>query len=191
MHAVGICQTIGRITGCAMPSLNRRLYASKDVYDTYIKYNKNQEQFIKKIEKSNDSTITKDIIEELVFNKYKRSIDRMKLNLTMNMEDTESEESEDSDYVEGEIDGVDLAKLIKWINGKTLVGRMINYLYECEESITFNEFKEGLEYTESDKKFRDNIDGGRSLKAKYGKLWSVRDNTLKLNKNIKEYIDKI
>jgi hypothetical protein len=55
----------------------------------------------------------------------------------------------------------------------------------------FNEFKEGLEYTESDKKFRDNIDGGRSLKAQYGKLWSVRDNTLKLNKNIKEYIDKI
>jgi hypothetical protein len=83
------------------------LYAPKDIYDTYIKYNKNQELFIKRIEKSNDSTITKDIIEELVFNKYKRSIDRMKLNLRMNMEDTESEESEeseDSDYVEGEIE---------------------------------------------------------------------------------------
>ena len=77
MHAVGICQTIGRITGCAMPELPRRLYAPKDVYDTYIRYNQNQELFITKIGKGDEDTITKDIIEELVFNKYTRNIDML------------------------------------------------------------------------------------------------------------------
>ena len=149
MHAVGICQTVGRITGCAMPDLPRKLYAPQDVYDTYINYNKNQEIFIKNIEKADDLTITKDIIEDLVFNKYSRNIDRMKLNLKMNMkksEESDTEYSSDDSDSEIEIDGVNLIKLNKWMNEETLVGKMVNCLYEYEKSITFEEFKEAMEY---------------------------------------------
>ena len=190
MHAVGICQTIGKITGCAMSELPRKLYASQDIYDTYITYNKNQELFIKKIETADNLTVTKDIIEDLVFNKYSRNIDRMKLSLKMNM--TESDDSGNfsgSEDSEDTIDGVDLMKLNKWINDETLVGRMINYLYEYDEPITFEEFKEAIKYKKSDQEFQTNIDSGRSLKARYGKLWIFRNNRISLNKNIRAYID--
>ena len=197
MHAVGICQTIGRITGCAMSDLPRKLYAPQDVYDTYINYNKNQELFITKIQKAEELIITKDIIEELVFNKYNRNIDRMKLNLRMNMKsptpsesETSSTEESDSENVSEEIDGVNLVKLNKWLNDDTLVGRMVNCLYEYE-SITFEEFKEAVKYEGSEKSLKDNIDSGRSLKARYGKLWIFRNNKIKLNENIKEYIDNL
>lgn len=122
----------------------------QDVYDTYINYNKNQELFITKIEKAEELIITKDIIEELVFNKYNRNIDRMKLNLRMNMKsptpsesETSSTEESDSENVSDEID-VNLVKLNKWLNDETLVGRMVNCLYEYEESVTFEEFKEAV-----------------------------------------------
>jgi hypothetical protein len=62
MHAVGICQTIGRITRNAMPNLIRKIYTSKDVYNTYIKYNINQEKYI-------NETIDKKV---LVNNPYKK-----------------------------------------------------------------------------------------------------------------------
>jgi hypothetical protein len=199
MHAVGICQTIGRITGCAMPDLHRRLYAPKDVYDTYINYNKNQEVYIKNIEKGNEDMITKDIIEELVFNKYTRNIDRMKLNLRMNMrvpsssEEVEygssDEDSEDSEDEETIIDGVNLKKLRNWIDSNLLVGKMINYLYEYEEKMSFDELKEGVEYYESDEKFRNNIKSGGSDKSQYGRLWITKNNQISLNKNIRKYID--
>ncbi len=194
MHAVGICQTIGRITGCAMPDLKRRLYAPKDVYDTYVNYNKNQELYINNIQKGNEDTITKDIIEELVFNKYNRNIDRMKLNLRMNMkkpEDIEFSDEEDSDEEVNQIDSVDLEKLNKWINSEQLVGKMINYLYECEGSITFAEFKNGIEYEKSNKEFLSNIKSGNNLKCQYGKLWEYKNDKIKLNENIRKYINKM
>ena len=52
-------------------------------------------------------------------------------------EDTEDTES-DSGYTtdESEIDGVKLVSLHKWINGDTLVGKMIRYLYDNEETIS-------------------------------------------------------
>jgi hypothetical protein len=195
MNAVGICQTIGRITGCAMPNLNRTLYCPKDVYETYISYNKNQEKFIKEIEQ-NDEVTTKVVIDSTVFEKYSRPIDRPKLNLKMKMEktvETESESTDSGDSGDEEetiIDGVELKKLRNWINRDTLVGRMINYLYEYG-TMSSEELKEALEYDKSDKEFRNNIDSGRSLKARYGKLWNHRDNKLSLNKNIRKYIDEM
>jgi DNA-binding MarR family transcriptional regulator len=193
MNAVGICQTIGRITGCAMPSLNRKLYCPEDVYTTYMTYNKNQELFIKKIEQNENQTSTKVIVDSTIFEEYKRPIDRPKLNLKMKMVkkrvESESEESESEDE-ETEIDGVNLKKLRNWIDGETLVGKMINYLYEYG-SMSSEELKEGLNYEKSDQEFRNNIDGGRGLKCQYGKLWIARNNQIHLNKNIIKYIDKI
>ena len=193
MNAVGICQTIGRITGCAMPSLNRRLYCPEDVYTTYMTYNKNQELFIKKIEQNENGTSTKVVVDSTIFEEYTRPIDRPKLNLKMKMEkkQVESEDESDSDdEEETEIDGVNLEKLRNWIDGKTLVGKMINYLYEYG-SMSTEELKEGLEYEGGDKSFINNIHGGRGLKAQYGKLWIHKDNQVSLNKNIRNYIDKI
>lgn len=79
MNAVGICQTIGRITGCAMQDLKRRLYCPKDVYETYIKFNENQEKFIKEITKKDNTGTTKETLDNLVFKNFKRHIDRPKL----------------------------------------------------------------------------------------------------------------
>jgi hypothetical protein len=196
MHAVGITQTIGRITGCAMPNLERRLYAPKDVYDTYINYNKNQELYISKISNATDTEITKDIIDELIFERYTRNVDRMKLDLKMKMKapsnsDSESELDDYEDEEDKTIDGVNLEKLRKWMNGHTLVGRMIKCLYKNETEMTFEEFKESIEYDGTDKEFKNNICGGRGQNSQYGKLWYVKKNTIRINKNIKRYIDKI
>ena len=192
MNAVGICQTIGRITGCAMPNLNRKLYCPEDVYDTYMTYNKNQEIFIKKIEQNQDLS-TKVVVDSTVFEEYTRPIDRPKLNLFMKMEkkiiESEDEETEDEDE-ETEIDGVDINKLKNWIDGETLVGKMINYLYEYG-LMSSKELKEGIEYERSDKEFKDNIKNGGSCKSQYGKLWTHKNDQISLNKNIRRYIDKI
>ena len=144
---------------------------------------------------------TKDIIEELVFNKYTRNIDRMKLNLRMNMrvpsssEEVEygssDEDSEDSEDEETIIDGVNLKKLRNWIDSNLLVGKMINYLYEYEEKMSIDELKEGVEYEGGDKSFINNIHGGRGFKAQYGHLWIHKDNQISLNKNIRKYIDNM
>ena len=202
MNVVGMCQTIGRITGCAMPSLNRRLYCPKDVYENYMKLNRDQEMYIKNIEKSEGLT-TKVVVGSSEF-EYTRPIDRPKLSLNKQIEkirtqlpkkksvviesDDEDSESEDEETI---IDGVNLKKLRNWIDSGLLVGRIINYLYEYEEKMSMDELKEGLEYKGSDKSFINNIHGGRGLKAQYGKLWIHKDNQVSLNKNIRNYIDKI
>jgi hypothetical protein len=194
MHAVGICQTIGRITGCAMPGLKRRLYAPNDVYDTYMNYNKNQELYINKITNGDEEMITKEIIENTFFNKYNRNVDRMKLNLRMAMkspEEMEYSDEVDSDEEIKSIDGVKLEKLNKWLSEETLVGRMIKYLYECEDTITFSEFKRGVKYEKSEEEFKSNIDGGRGMNCRYGKLWICKSNRITLNKKIRKYMDKM
>lgn len=87
MNIAGMCQTIGRITGCAMPSLNRRLYCPKDVYENYMKYNRDQETYIKNIEQSEELT-TKVVISSSEF-EYTRPIDRPK---KFNVTDSDSSE---------------------------------------------------------------------------------------------------
>jgi len=192
MNAVGICQTIGRITGCAMPSLNRKIYCPEDVYITYMTYNKNQELFIKKIEQ-NDDLSTKVVIDSTIFEEYTRPIDRPKLNLFMKMEkkQVESESESESEDEQTEIDGVNLKKLKNMIdNDNSIPGQIVNYLYEYGMTL-IEELKEGVDYNGSDKSFKSNVENGRGINCQYGKLWSVRDNKVSLNKNIRKYIDKI
>jgi hypothetical protein len=187
MNAVGICQTIGRITGCAMPNLERKLYCPKDVYNTYVKYNQNQETYIKEITKEGNTSTTKDTVDSLLFKNFRHPIDRQKLNIQMNMESDEETDVEDTDLV---IDGVNLTKLRKWINGNTLVGKMIRYLYQQDTEISFNEFKQGIDYEKSDKEFESLLRGGNN--GQYGKVWTaVRYNNIKLNPKIREYVDTL
>jgi uncharacterized protein YajQ (UPF0234 family) len=113
LHSVGICQTIGRITGCAMPGLQRRLYAPQDVIDTYVSYNTNQEKYISKLCSSEKNELTKDIIANMVFDYIPRDIDRKKLKLKMNYD---SEESNTTACEEDFYDEVKMKKFIKsWI----------------------------------------------------------------------------
>lgn len=189
MHAVGICQTIGRITGCAMNELVRRLYTSKEVYDTYVNYNKNQEIFMNKIEKETKGTITKDIVSDSKLNKLNRGLDRANLNLNMGYGSSDSDSDSDNEITI--IDGVDLKNLKKWIDGDTLVGKIINALYEYTEDFTIEELKNEIEYKKSDEEFRSNIDNGRGIKCYYGKLWNYRNNQISLNKKIRKYIDEM
>lgn len=118
MNAVSICQTLGRVTGCAMPTLERTVYAPKDVIDTYIKYNRNQELYIDKITKTKTNILTKDIINEMTFEKYKRNIDRPRLNLKMNMSEVVNCNTERMKEL------VDM-----WLGANTIIGKVLNFVY--------------------------------------------------------------
>jgi hypothetical protein len=185
MHAVGLCQTIGRITGTARPDLQRRLYASKNIIEDFIKYNENQKQYLKEIVK-NDNIVSSEIMKTIELNKkLTRSIDRKKLGL----KPMYKSESESESEIEGEIDGVNLNKLNKWLNDNSLVGRMVRYLYDQETSISLEEFKNGINYTETDEKFLSNVKNGKGTSCAHGKLWSNLNNTIILNEKIRKYID--
>ncbi len=194
MHNVGICQTIGRITGCAMPNLKRRLYSTNDIYTNYITYNKNQEKYIQKIQNnSTDNMLSKELINKLIFDKTSRPIERPKLNKkileNMNTEDFSSEssesESEDSNEI---IDGVKISKLQKWINSSRLIiGKLIRTLYH-NETLSFEELKDEINTTS--KKLKHHIESGCSYRANKGYLWKYENNIISLNPKIKEYINE-
>ena len=194
LHCVALCQAIGRLTGTAQSKLSRRLYTTDDVYNNYMTFIQNQKEIVKAI-KENGNKVDDSLISDIALWKMSRPVDRKTLKLEKDMvfwEDTEDMES-DSGYTtdEDEIDGVKLVNLHKWINhDTTLVARMVNFLYKYKETITFEEFKRDFNYEKSYEEFKNNIDNARSLNAKYGKVWFVKDNTIKLNKNIREYIDK-
>ena len=190
MHAVGICQTVGRITGCAMPNLQRRLYAHTDVYETYIKYNKNQEKYIYNIQNNNENVITKNVIEELVFNKYKRNIDRMKLNLQMTMKTTEEQEYSSEDDSEDESEEYlqeRMKELIdKWWNKKTIIGKILKFVYESV-SVSENELKNFIESCGSKNTSQMYIHLTRDDKD-YSLVFSRNTGNTFLNDNAMDYI---
>ena len=140
MHAVGICQTIGRITGCAMPTLPRRLYAPQDVYETYIAYNKNQELYMNSLKKASEETLTNEVIDELDFYQYKRSIDRSKLKLKMKMtKKYESESEDDSEASDSEDRMKELINM--WWGKKSIIGKILQFVYENEDGVLEDDLK--------------------------------------------------
>lgn len=131
MHAVGICQTIGRITGCAMSKLERTLYAPKDVIDTYKKYNTNQQNYINKIKK--DKNLTKEVINNMVFEKLSRNLDRSKLGLKMNTK-TKSEHENEYETMKKLID--------MWWNADSIISKIMHFVYESEIGVSETELKD-------------------------------------------------
>lgn len=127
MHAVGIDQTIGRITGCAMPSLIRRLYAPNDVIETYKTYNRNQEAYISRIENESALKLTQEIINDMTFEKITRNIDRPKLKLNMKMDGRVNDYKHDEDEVKHKID--------LWWNDNSIIGRVLKCVYNKENGI--------------------------------------------------------
>ena len=136
MHAVGIVQTVGRITGTAMPCLKRRLYAPSDVITTYKAFNANQEKYIAEIEKSVETIAVKNIIDGLEFCKLRRKIDRAKLKLKMNMTHeytSDSEDDSESESEEEESEGEDYdPEMVELVNNiwksNTFAGKLVEYL---------------------------------------------------------------
>ena len=128
MHAVGITQTIGRITGCARPDLKRRVFAPSDVIDTYKRYNENQEKYISQLE-NNSGRSTKDVIDSLEFKKIKRNIDRPKLKskVTMNWETT----SVDEFYEDNQERMKELVN--RWWGAKTIIGQILKYVFDNQK----------------------------------------------------------
>jgi hypothetical protein len=193
LSQVALTQAIGRLNGTAQPNLKRRLYTTDDVYTNYTTFVKNQKEIINSI-RLNDNKVDDDLISDIALWKASRPVDRKALKLEQDMsfwEDTEEDSGYTSD--DEQIDGVNLAKLRKWINSDTLVGKMINFLYSCEESIAFNEFKNGIEYVNSIKEFASNIRSGSSLNSRYGRLWEYNSSKdiIVLNSNIRKYMDSI
>lgn len=181
MHAVGMTQTIGRITGTARPDLVRTLYAPKDVIDTYQRYH---------TEKSMD--LSKKMEDIALPKKLSRALDRVKLRLKPLYK--EEPESANNEAAAGEdevkkIDGVDLRKLQGWVKADLLVGRMIRFLYERKET-SFEELKKGLQYKGKDESLTSNINSGVGPKCRFGKLWVQEQNfsKIRLNPNIRNKV---
>jgi len=187
MNAVGICQTIGRITGCAGMDMQRRLYCPKEIYDDYMKYNRNQEAYIKKIEKSEKTT--EEVINSTVFEGYERPIDRPKLNLTMKWakktkKPVESEDESDSEDEEENR----MEKLIDmWWGKKTIIGKILSYTYENEgaDEDDLKEFIEECGSKDASKMYHHLI----SKTKEYKLVFKRKNNITDLNKEARKYID--
>lgn len=185
MHAVGLCQAIGRITGTARPDLPRTLYAPQDVIDVYKNFNENQKQYLSIMTNATMDVTTKHMMKDVELVKMiSRPLDRPKLKLK-----PVYKKSSD-DKVNLKIDGVQTKNIKRWINNNSVVGRILRYLVDKEDCVSIEELKEGIGYEETIKKLTSNIDGGRSVEAKNGKLWtSTHNNTkIKLNPNISKLI---
>lgn len=185
MNAVGICQTIGRITGCAMPTLERRLYCPKDVYDTYISYNKNQEKFIKTIEDADENTMTRVLIESTIFEKYKRSIDRPKLKLSMRMIESENDNESES------IDGDRMDELIDlWWCKETIIGKILSFVYKNKNGVIEKELNDFIKECDSQNvssMYKELI----RIDKNYNYVFERKNNITKITKKAREYIDGI
>jgi hypothetical protein len=198
MNVVGMCQTIGRITGCAMPSLNRRLYCPKDVYENYMKYNRDQETYIKNIEKSEGLTTTV-VVDSSEF-EYTRPIDRPKLNLNKQIEKIrsqlpkkkpvviESEDESDSSESESEDENDRMTELIDmWWGKKTIIGKILSYVYE-NEGVDEDELKEFLRNNNYSKAWYSDL---AQVNKEYKNVFERKNNNTNLNKEAREYIDKM
>jgi hypothetical protein len=93
------------------------------------------------------------------------------------------------DDEDGVIDGVHLKKLRNWICDESLlVGVMLRYLVASDSSVTFEQFKKGINYTGTDDGFESNIKNGVGVKSTYGKLWTYKSKKIYLNPKLQPYI---
>ena len=174
MHAVGICQAVGRICGTARPELTRRLYAIDDIISTYRNYNLNQVQYIDLITE-NDYKMNSLIMDDLEFhNILVRKLDRACLKLKPkfgNGEDRVNYEQLKNKYYENNI-----------------IRSIIRFLYTRQQPVTYATLKNGISYTGTDKQFENQISHGRGSESRYGKLWNARNGRIVMTIKVRNYI---
>ena len=189
MHAVGLAQAIGRITGIARSDLERTLYAPQDVIDTYIKFNQNQRQYLTEL-KRNNGIVSKEIMEQIEFNKkLSRPLDRKNLRLRPRYKPEET--TEPTRNTDETIDGVTVSRLQEWLNSDVIVGKILRILYQQTTEISVEELKDQINYDGALNSFTSTLRNGCGINAQYGKLRSYRNNQVKLNEIIKRYIDTL
>ena len=143
MHAVGMCQSIGRITGTARPDLQRRLYASQNIIENYKNYNMNQQQYLKEIIKNNGKP-TNEIMEMIELNKrLSRALDRPKLKLKPKYKLYNSESDNESNTTDVNDDIKRMKELIDmWWNAESIIGKILTFIYNSQVGVSENELKE-------------------------------------------------
>jgi hypothetical protein len=186
MHAVGLCQTIGRITGTARPDLQRRLYASKSVIENFINYNENQKQYLKEISR-NENVVTNEIMKTIELNKkLTRSIDRKKLGLKP-MYKSESETESET-----ESEGERMKKLINnWWNADTKTGKILKFVYDSETGVSEMELKEFIKNTGSENStgmYNHMISNGKEYKLVFER---TSNEITKIKNEAREYINNM
>jgi hypothetical protein len=209
-HGVGLNQAIGRITGTARPDLPRYVFSTQKIIDDYISFNRNQEQYIQAILDNGGKMTPKEMIAVELNHKIGRNLDRapLRLNPTYkanmlpvnNIHVESSNEFDDEIFADNEhtIHGVKKVNIKKWLRNSTnsTISKMVRFLYKNENvtnEISFEEFKQGIDYHESNNQFRVNIINANSVNSRYGKLWIASNNCeiIRINPYIKDYINSL
>lgn len=187
-HGVGIVQTVGRICGTCRPDLKRTLYAPKPIIEKYKTMCENQKDFIPALQKELEEKPEMD--SEKFFQEFrlkrvlKGLMDRPNLKLKPQFRKEEIVEQH------GFIDGVNLDKLRKLCNAELVVSKMIRYLMDQNGPINMQQFKEGIQYEQNDKRFQAQLDNGKAIGSRHGMLWTCRNNNqeIVMNPQISQYI---
>lgn len=198
VHAVGVNQAVGRITGKARTDLQRTLYAPIRVIEEYKNYNMNQEEKLREI-KINPEKTTYELFGEEYDGAYKiNKLDRDVLKIRVK---EQSEDETDEYNSDDKIDGVSLETLRKWIQGwkrnerSIIIVQLLMYVYENRSiNITHEKlFEEKYSQIHSGDwdSFQANIRNGSSERTQNGKLWISLNNNIKINPNIVSKIEEI
>lgn len=187
-----------RLCGIYTDSIKLNCYISKIDYENLYKGYMLQEDLLSRIMKNKSLENEIVFIEKIPKRGLYRNVKYRGKTTTIEKNDTgmkmENFNEKQCVFVEKElsVDGVDIKKLEKWKieNSQTLVWKMICFLSEQKTAIDLSTFKDGVEYDGSEQMFRSNVDNGKSIKARNGKLWNCRNNynQIEINKNIVEYI---
>ena len=177
MHAVGLCQAIGRITGTARPDLPRTLYATQAVIENYTNFNKNQQQYLKTL-RENKGVVSKEIMGQIELNnKLTRPLDRpvLKLNPKYKKETT------------GNTD--EMKRLVNlWWNADTIIGKILKFVYE-KEQVSEKELKDFIGTIGDSRTWYTDLHTGNKH---YINIFQ-RDNNrfTRINENTREYIQTL
>jgi len=194
MHAVGMCQAIGRITGMARPDLERRLHAPPAVIENYVAFMKNQERYLERLQTTKSST--KNTMEEML-HRYKLScsLDRIKLGLAPKYtktsykvkikEHNETAKAKTEAVVatlkaknedqKQKIDGVEIARLQEWMRDKTHpVCRIVSYL-TTKPRVSVDKIIKETRLKDAEKRVLL-LGSSSSIHGAYGKIWILEDN---------------
>jgi hypothetical protein len=181
-HCVSLIQSIGRITGMARAERTAYIYTDKKSYDDFVKHNKNQEDFCKKIQSNGGiSSIFMEAYEAPHYTE--RPIDRKKLAISMNYTTTvQNEPVSDSTEI---IDGVFIKKLERWCRDVSCeTSRIIHYLFQHNGRVEREKLIQELRINISSLK---NISG---IRTQHGKVINNRGQIVTFNKKILPYIQQ-
>lgn len=203
MHAVGLIQAIGRITGKACPDLERRLYAPPQVIENYLKAMRIQKEYLDKIENSKNAR--EDMMR--LHHRYRLSVslDRIRLGLkplyakrcfTIDIQkhnESAKRRSQETKNSKDMIDGVNVQWLTTEMKNKISDFTFIVQELEKEKGgITIENLKKNLEKKIQNIKDILHLGSSSNVKGARGKIWIMeeieRKVMIRLNPKIRHYL---